>query len=116
MLELVGGILPLVVTPAQIGTIARFLTEHELSEDPHDLIANSVLHLAGSLNLSVTLLGTIYLLLYGVVKLVLVWAVLREHLWAHPWLIAFLQVFIAYQGHETGVRRGYAVRKLGMAK
>lgn len=103
VLELVGGSLLLVVTPAQIGAIAGFLTQHELSEDPHDLIANSVLHLTGSLNLSVTLFGAIYLLLHGVVKVVLVWAVLRDHLWAYPWLIAFLVVFIVYQGYELVV-------------
>jgi uncharacterized membrane protein len=100
VLELVGGILLLIVTPAQIGVIARFLTQHELSEDPHDLIANALLHATGSLNLSVTLFGAIYLLLHGVVKVVLVWAVLRDHLWAYPWLIAFLLVFIVYQGYE----------------
>jgi uncharacterized membrane protein len=100
VLELVGGILLLIVTPAQIGVIARFLTQHELSEDPHDLIANALLHVTGSLNLSVTLFGAIYLLLHGVVKVVLVWAVLRDHLWAYPWLIAFLLVFIVYQGYE----------------
>ena len=113
MLELVGGILPLVVTPAQIGTIARFLTQHELSEDPHDLIANSVLHLAGSLNLSVTLLGTIYLLLYGVVKLVLVWAVLREHLLAHPWLIASVH---RLSGPRNGGTPGVRGQKAGNGK
>ncbi|HEY5223491.1 MAG TPA: DUF2127 domain-containing protein [Microbacteriaceae bacterium] len=100
LLELVGGVLLLVVTPAQIGAIAQLLTQHELSEDPHDLIANALLHLTSSLNLSVTLFGAIYLLLHGVVKVVLVWAVLRDHLWAYPWLIAFLLVFIVYQGYQ----------------
>lgn len=103
VLELVGGILLLVVTPAQIGAIARILTQHELSEDPHDLIANSLLHLTNSLNVSVTLFAAIYLLLHGAVKVVLVWAVLRDHLWAYPWLIAFLIVFIVYQGYQLVV-------------
>lgn len=100
VLELVGGILLLVVTPAQISAVARLLTQHELAQDPHDLIANSLLHLTSSLNLSVTLFGAIYLLLHGVVKVILVWAVLRDHLWAYSWLIAFLLVFIGYQGYQ----------------
>ena len=45
VLELIGGILPLVISPAQIGAIARFLTQHEIAEDPHDLIANSLIDL-----------------------------------------------------------------------
>jgi uncharacterized membrane protein len=97
VLELVGGILLLLVSPQQIGSIARLLTQHELSEDPHDLIANALVHATGNLSASASLFGAIYLLLHGLVKVVLVWAVLQEKLWAYPWMIAFLLVFIAYQ-------------------
>jgi uncharacterized membrane protein len=114
VLELVGGVLLLVITPAQIGAIARFLTQHELSEDPHDLVANGVLHLASSLNVSVTVFGAIYLLLHGVVKVVLVWAVLRDQLWAYPWLIAFLLVFIVYQGYQLVVAFSWGLLLLTM--
>ena len=100
VLELIGGILPLVISPAQIGAIARFLTQHEIAEDPHDLIANSLIDLTSSLNLSAALFGAIYLLLHGLVKVVLVWAVLRDQLWAYPWMIAFLLIFIVYQGYQ----------------
>lgn len=103
VLELAGGVLLLVVTPAQIGAVVRLLTQHELNEDPHDLIANALLHLTNSLDVSATLFGAIYLLVHGVVKVSLVWAVLRGRLWAYPWLIGFLLVFIAYQGYELVV-------------
>lgn len=100
VLELVGGVLLLIVTPAQLGAVARFLTQHELSEDSHDLIANSLLHLTSNLSVSATLFGAIYLLLHGLVKIVLVWAVLKDQLWAYPWMIAFLLVFIVYQAYQ----------------
>lgn len=100
VLELVGGVLLLVVTPQQIGAVARFLTQHELAEDPKDLIANAVLHLVGGLNVSASIVGAIYLLLHGLVKIVLVWAVLANRLWAYPWMIGFLIVFIVYQGYQ----------------
>lgn len=109
VLELVGGVLLLVVTPTQIGAIAKFLTFHELSEDPRDFIANSLLDLVAGLNVSVALFGAFYLLLHGVVKVVLVWAVLRDHLWAYPWLIAFLLLFIVYQGYELVVAFSWAL-------
>jgi len=35
--------------------------------------------------------------LHGVVKIVLVTALLRNKVWAYPWMIAFLIAFIAYQ-------------------
>ncbi|RAX45950.1 DUF2127 domain-containing protein [Arthrobacter sp. AQ5-05] len=103
VLELVGGFLLLVVSPAQMGALARLLTQHELSEDPNDLVATALVHLAGTLTVSATLFGAIYLLLHGLVKVVLVWAVLKDKLWAYPWMIAFLLVFIAYQGYEMVV-------------
>lgn len=100
VLELIGGILLLIVSPQQIGAIAQALTQHELSEDPHDLIANALLHLTSSLSLSATVFGAIYLLLHGLVKVVLVWALLRGRLEAYPWMIAFLLAFILYQGYQ----------------
>ncbi len=103
VLELVGGVLLLVVTPAQIGGLAQVLTQHELSEDPHDLIANSLLHYTSGLTGSTTLFGAVYLLLHGAVKVVLVWAVLTNHLWAYPWTMAFLAIFIIYQSYKLVV-------------
>lgn len=41
--------------------------------------------------------AAVYLLLHGLVKVVLVAALLRNRLWAYPWTIAFLGVFIGYQ-------------------
>ncbi|MFC4395192.1 DUF2127 domain-containing protein [Arthrobacter sedimenti] len=103
VLELIGGVLLLLVTPAQIGDVARFLTQHELAQDPRDFVANSLLHMTANLSGSASLFGAVYLLLHGVVKIVLVWAVLKEKLWAYPWMIAFLLVFIAYQLYRISV-------------
>jgi uncharacterized membrane protein len=100
VLELIGGILLLVVTPQQIGDLARALTQHELAQDPHDFVANSLLHATSHLSVSASLFGAIYLLLHGLVKIVLVWAVLKDKLWAYPWMIAFLLVFIVYQAYR----------------
>jgi uncharacterized membrane protein len=100
VLELVGGILLLLVSPAQMVSVVHFLTQHELSEDPNDLVATTLVHWAGAMTVSATLFGAVYLLLHGLVKVVLVWAVLRDKLWAYPWMIAFLLVFIAYQGYQ----------------
>ncbi|MDQ0145966.1 DUF2127 domain-containing protein [Pseudarthrobacter niigatensis] len=103
VLELIGGVLLLLVTPAQINDLVRFLTQHELAQDPRDFVANTLVHLTANLSGSASLFGAVYLLLHGVVKIVLVWAVLREKLWAYPWMIAFLLVFIVYQGYRISV-------------
>ena len=41
--------------------------------------------------------GAVCLLVHGVVKVTLVIALLRNKLWAYPWMIAVLLAFIAYQ-------------------
>jgi uncharacterized membrane protein len=98
VLELAGGLLLLLLRPDQIQGIARALTSAELQEDPRDFIATHVLALSSSLEQGGTSLwGALYLLLHGIVKVVLVWAVLRDRLWAYPVIVVFLLVFIAYQ-------------------
>ncbi|MGO4534203.1 DUF2127 domain-containing protein [Leifsonia sp. 2MCAF36] len=101
--ELVAGFALLVVSPAQLEAVTRALTRHELHEDPHDPIANALVNYAGGLSVSTTLFGAIYLLAHGIVKVILVVAVLRDKLWAYPWLIGFLVAFIGYQSYELVV-------------
>jgi uncharacterized membrane protein len=98
LLEVVGGALLLLLRPAQIQGVAQFLTSGELQEDPRDFIATHVLAASSSLEHGgLSLLGALYLLSHGIVKVVLVWAVLRDRLWAYPTIVVFLLVFIAYQ-------------------
>lgn len=100
ILEVIGGILLLFLSPHAIQHVVRVLTAHELSEDPHDLIARYLLHSTSHLSTSITIYGAIYLLAHGIAKVVLVAFVLRDKLWAYPWLIVLLLVFIAYQLYQ----------------
>lgn len=97
VLELLGGVLLFIVTPTTINSLARWATQHELSEDPHDFLATHLLHYTGRLTGNAMHFGGAYLLLHGAVKIVLVAAVLKNYLWAYPLMILFLLVFIAYQ-------------------
>jgi uncharacterized membrane protein len=97
ILELVGGLFFLVVSPEAINSLVNWLTQHELSQDPHDFIATHLLHSAQGLTHSTVVFGAAYLVSHGVVKIVLVAAVLKSKLWAYPWMIAFLAIFIVYQ-------------------
>jgi len=97
VLELVGGALLLFVSPARINQIAILVTQPELTEDPGDFIANSLLRGASGLTGHVVLFTAFYLLAHGAVKVVLVTALLLDRLWAYPWMIAVLAIFILYQ-------------------
>jgi uncharacterized membrane protein len=50
------------------------------------------------------LFGVVYLLLHGVVKVILVAALLKNALWAYPWTIALLGVFIVYQLYRLSLK------------
>jgi uncharacterized membrane protein len=104
VLEVIGGLLLLVVSPATISRVVANLTQHELSEDPHDFLATHLLKTAHGLTGSAVLFGAVYLLSHGVVKIVLVVALLKNELWAYPWMLVFLGVFIVYQVYRLSVR------------
>jgi uncharacterized membrane protein len=97
VLEVIGGLLLLVVSPATIDRLVTSLTQHELSEDPHDFLATHLLKTAHGLTGSAVLFGAVYLLAHGVMKVILVAALLKDQLSAYPWMLGFLAVFIAYQ-------------------
>jgi uncharacterized membrane protein len=104
LLEIAGGRALLFIAPATLQSWARTLTAHELAQDRHDFIATHLLHSASQLSRSTTLFGAVYLLSHGIAKVVLVVALLRNQLWAYPWLIALLGVFIVYQVYRLSLR------------
>ncbi len=87
ILEVIGGLLLLVVTPATIDRLTHALTQHELSQDAHDFLVTHLLHYTGSLTGSAIRVGAVYLLLHGVAKVVPEAALLRNQLSAYPWMI-----------------------------
>jgi uncharacterized membrane protein len=97
LLEIAGGIFLLIIRPEQISRFATWLTHDELSQDPHDFIANHILRTAHHLTGSSLAFGAVYLLAHGIVKLVLVVEVIRDHLWAYVGLIAVTVLFAVYQ-------------------
>jgi uncharacterized membrane protein len=97
LLETLGGILLLVIKPAQINHFAHWLTQGELSENSHDFIADHILKTAHNLTGASLIFGAVYLLSHGLVKIYLVFEVLRDHLWAYLALITVTALFVVYQ-------------------
>lgn len=97
LLETIGGILLLIVKPEQINHWAERLTHGELSQDPNDFIASHILKSAHDLTGASVVFAALYLLAHGIVKLVLVIEVFRDHLWAYIALIVVTALFAIYQ-------------------
>ena len=96
LLELIGGVLLLIVAPSTIDHLAHWLTQHELSQDPNDLIAHHLLRITANLHTTQTF-GAIYLLAHGLVKIVVVIGLLRRERWAYPVAFVVLGAFVIYQ-------------------
>ncbi|WP_345475917.1 DUF2127 domain-containing protein [Microbacterium pseudoresistens] len=100
VLELIGGVALLFVDPVQVRAWLSGITANMVGAHHHSPIWQWFQHLADALDTKATVFAAVYLLLHGVIKIVLVWALLREKMWAYPWMIAALVAFIAYQCYE----------------
>src|SRR5260370_32651073 len=96
LLELVGGLFLLFVSTGTIVRALTWLTQDELVEDPHDIIARYFIHAGEQLSAGKQF-ASLYLLSHGIIKLALVIGLLKNKLWAYPWSISVLGLFMIYQ-------------------
>ena len=96
VLEIIGGIALLFVQTGVIVALATALTAHELSEDPHDFVANLLTHWAASFGHSTQMFIAAYLLFHGIAKVTLATFLLMGKSWAYPAALTFFLVFVAY--------------------
>jgi uncharacterized membrane protein len=97
LLEVLGGIALLLVTPDLILRAVTLLTQDELTEDPSDLVASFLLHAAQQVSVGSELFAALYLFSHGIVKGLLVIALLRHRLWAYPLSLVVFGLFVLYQ-------------------
>ena len=96
-LELSAGAALLVIKPEFILRTIAFLTQDELAEDSRDFVAVHLARFAASFSVGAQHFAAAYLLLHGLVKVVLVAALLRNMLRVYPWAIAIFGALIIYQ-------------------
>src|ERR1700730_11446474 len=97
LLECISGLALALVSVDTISRTLIWLTQDELTEDPHDKIALYFQNVANTFDIKTKSFYSFYLLSHGIVKLFLVAGLLREKLWAYPASLAVLGLFIAYQ-------------------
>ncbi len=96
-LELLGSFIFLFFSTAKIDRFLIWISSSEIAEDPKDLIANWLINSANQLSVNAKVFIGLYLLSHGLVKVVLVIALLKNKLWSYPASIIFLLIFVAYQ-------------------
>jgi uncharacterized membrane protein len=97
LFEIVGGIaLYLTSTETIVGSISRW-SNREIALERHDWIASHLLRFAENFSVEKHHFYAFYLLSHGLVKIVLVYGLLREKLWAYPASFVVFGAFILYQ-------------------
>ncbi len=96
-LEFLGGLLLFFVSPAAMHSFIAFLTQRELVEDPHDKIANLLLHSTQHIGSGSRTFLIIYLWIHAVIKLIAVIGILKNQLWAYPFSLVTLGLLMLYQ-------------------
>ena len=97
LFELIGAIGAYFITPAQIQAFTQWLTADELQLEPNNVIAQFILHLGTNISSGETRFVALYLVIHGLTKVVLVWALLKDKQWAYPWMMIALVLFIVSQ-------------------
>jgi uncharacterized membrane protein len=97
VIETVGGIVLLKVSPQTLNRVAMSVLTQDLSQDPHDFIVTHLHRAFERLANGGSHFASWYLLSHGGVKLCLVLALLWNKLWAYPLMIVMLSAFIGYQ-------------------
>lgn len=100
LIEIAGGFIALFVSHAFLVSMANLVTQGELNEDPHDFVANYLLHTVQHLSIGTQHFTSYYLLSHGAIKLWLIVGLLRERLWYYPTAMVVFGLFILYQSYR----------------
>lgn len=97
VVELIGGVLVLVLSPGAILNITNFFAQEFLEKNPHNFIGNHIEKAGHHLASGQTTFAALFLLTHGLVKVVLVTCLLLNKLWAYPYALVALGLFLVYQ-------------------
>lgn len=97
ILEIIGGMLLMFLNSNRMNKLIVLLTQHELIEDPKDVIANFIIRFGSKFSVGAQYFAVVYLISHGVIKLILVILLWQEKLWAYPLSVVSLILFSFYQ-------------------
>lgn len=97
LLEFIGGLLLLFVSPSAINNFIVFITQKELIKDPNDKVVSFILSTTQHLFTGGSLFLIAYLWIHAAIKLIAVIGILRNYLWAYPFSLITLGMLMLYQ-------------------
>jgi len=97
LLEFLGGLLALFISPAALHNFVAFITQRQLVENPHDKLANLLIHATSHYSEGGRTFLVVYLWIHASIKLVAVIGLLKNLRWAYPFSLVSLGLLMMYQ-------------------
>jgi uncharacterized membrane protein len=113
-LEVLVGFLVLFVRPTLVVRLTEFITSGELAQDPNDLVANTLRNAAHSFAIHTHYLVTLYLVLHGGVKILLVIGIFMKKKIAYPLFMLALAIFGTYEAYRGFARHEILLQALAV--
>ena len=100
LIEIVGGIITFFVSQQVVSQVATIVTEGEVTTGPDDAVTTALTNLAQDTSGSTQHFIALYLISHGIIKLLLIFGLLKEKLWAYPLSLVVFALFVVYQIHR----------------
>lgn len=105
LIEIVGGIAFMFLTPNRLNLLITLISKGELGEDPTDFLMNYLVTFGHSFSIKSLQFVMLYLLSHGIAKMVVILMLWKKKPWAYPLSVIVFLLFIAYQlYHYTASR------------
>ena len=92
------------ISPESLHNFLALITQREIVEDPHSKIANYLLNSTQHFNTGSKVFAIAYLWIHATVKLIAVFGLLRNKLWAYPFSLVTLGMLMLYQVYSIIVK------------
>jgi len=97
-LQFIGALLLMVIPPTLITGAANMIITRDLLGDPNGTLSTHLAEAANHFaNGSSRWFAIFYLLAHGVIKLILVWALVKKVMWMFPVSVVVLAAFVVYE-------------------
>ena len=96
-IEIIGGFFALIIGHYTLLKLMLYVTQDELSEDPNDVLAQTLVGSAHYFSISTQYFTALYLLSHGLVKALLVLGLLKKKAWCYPLAAVVFGFFVAFR-------------------
>lgn len=95
--EILLGTLLLFVTPDKLSKFITLISANELSEDPNDFIMRHLISFSQTFSVDMQFTASLYLLSHGIAKLLIIYFLWKQKLWAYPLSCVLFTFFVIVQ-------------------